>query len=585
MNNPPPIKRLNPPSIRKNPLKQNNVTMPRKSQMKKNPRGNITNPNFYDNQQQENTKTETDNNDTEEMNVNDTGNSENQSNQGEMVKKMPPIKRPPPLKKSFTTTELSNNENQMSEMINKLKQYGDKFVVCQYNWKAQKENQLSFIIGSILAISDNANRNWWLAYDVEGNKGFIPSNYVRVLQNPNELNAPNEMPQRSTQVLETNSKPSPPKLSRTTQVTETSSPITKPPTLSRNTQMDTRYKEDMEEDDENLKSEEIENCLKEINLSDYTINFTTKGFKTLHALRLLRCEDFDSLGIDPQHTSIIYEKIQSTGDNNNKKLPFKKNLPNPKARKTPPPFKKMPLPSPTPTNHIAKSNNENEIDENENHDRFSQSNENAQSSPSTQNNNPPSENQISSPSLQEKASPVLPVLPQPPSKLLPKAKKQIKGVKKLPPVPRPKSKDPSTPIKNFPIKKMPPKGTPGTPQKNNAPPIDISSLPSSLDIKEGDIPDEEQQEDENTTLEYEETPSVDPNPENKLPHPILDRRSSSSLLNFNYNHPSTPTTEKKELDLKRYSIEKVEMKMEGVRDKIVYESKKFIFIFIFIFLF
>eukprot|EP01091_Cochliopodium_minus_P011122 TRINITY_DN3094_c0_g1_i2.p1 TRINITY_DN3094_c0_g1~~TRINITY_DN3094_c0_g1_i2.p1 ORF type:complete len:1443 (+),score=516.66 TRINITY_DN3094_c0_g1_i2:125-4330(+) len=429
-----------------------------------------------------------------------------------------------------TRNSTSENSNEVSDIINSLRQYGDKFVVCLYNWSSQKENQLSFSIGSFLAVVDNANRNWWLARDVNGAKGFIPSNYVKMV-NPNELS-----PQVGNRVS-INAKLS--------SIDSISNTPTKQQLPQINSNTNPNSKNILVEEDNVVHSSEIENWLKSLMLPEYISNFTGRGFITVNSLRCLTSEDLDNIKINNiEHKKIILaslqnnekmmrEAIQSTMNHNNENGNEKQLSQSPKKSSGPIVPKKP---------NLALK---------------------LQTRPSTSVDNPTESGNegLLSPRVNEEDS----SNENPPIKALPTKKKlpEPKGPKKLPSLPSKSNLEEPKKVTYSPkktISKLPAvKGPPKLPEA--PPPIDFSSLPEDLD---------------NEPLPSLPSPRSLPRVSNELvpPETPMERSSrvgSSTIPSNRSMDRMTIMINKKELDLERYAIQKIDMKINEIRDNIVYE--------------
>ena len=50
---------------------------------------------------------------------------------------------------------------------------------CVYCGAAGEENELSFVAGETINVTEKIDENWWRGYNAAGNLGMFPSNYVQ----------------------------------------------------------------------------------------------------------------------------------------------------------------------------------------------------------------------------------------------------------------------------------------------------------------------------------------------------------------------------------------------------------------------
>ncbi|ORZ19645.1 hypothetical protein BCR42DRAFT_435497 [Absidia repens] len=51
-------------------------------------------------------------------------------------------------------------------------------VTAHHDYKAQQDDELSFIAGDIIKVTDHSNADWWLGSKQDGSSGYFPSNFV-----------------------------------------------------------------------------------------------------------------------------------------------------------------------------------------------------------------------------------------------------------------------------------------------------------------------------------------------------------------------------------------------------------------------
>ncbi|XP_033115829.1 nephrocystin-1-like [Anneissia japonica] len=104
--------------------------------------------------------------------------------------------------------EVTEDEEEYEEESNGLGlQLMDLFeAVCDYN--AEQDGDLSFKVGDILTIINTREDGWWTAEDEEGNKGLVPSTYLKMKKEPEDyrnIQSPEDAPEtelsRSGKVL------------------------------------------------------------------------------------------------------------------------------------------------------------------------------------------------------------------------------------------------------------------------------------------------------------------------------------------------------------------------------------------------
>ncbi|KAI8084456.1 SH3 domain-containing protein [Halteromyces radiatus] len=51
-------------------------------------------------------------------------------------------------------------------------------VVAHHDYEAQQDDELSFVAGDIIKVTDHSNTDWWLGTKQDGSSGYFPSNFV-----------------------------------------------------------------------------------------------------------------------------------------------------------------------------------------------------------------------------------------------------------------------------------------------------------------------------------------------------------------------------------------------------------------------
>ncbi|CAO3596983.1 unnamed protein product [Absidia cylindrospora] len=59
-------------------------------------------------------------------------------------------------------------------------------VTAHHDYKAQQDDELSFIAGDIIKVTDHSNADWWLGSKQDGSSGYFPSNFVEAVSQGKE---------------------------------------------------------------------------------------------------------------------------------------------------------------------------------------------------------------------------------------------------------------------------------------------------------------------------------------------------------------------------------------------------------------